>query len=211
MEAGVPSSTVSTFTDPDAYHAAIRHTHAEGIVTGRGQFRAELTLVRLNRVSLHRGEEALPRLTYSAVDPALFLIAFPVHRDQQLYVGGLEMVHGDIFAFRAGTESYNRMAAGCRWGTIFLTHEDIAAAAEAIVARELTAPPVTHRIMPPPGVLNRLLNLHEAAGHLAKTAPDILVKPEVARAMDQAVVEAMVGCLASDESMIGMLIANMRK
>jgi hypothetical protein len=52
MEAGVASSTVSTFTDPDAYHAAIRHTHAEGIVTGRGQFRAELTLVRLDRVSL---------------------------------------------------------------------------------------------------------------------------------------------------------------
>ena len=44
MEAGVASSTVRTFTDPDAYHAAIRHTHAEGIVTGRGQFRAELTL-----------------------------------------------------------------------------------------------------------------------------------------------------------------------
>ena len=98
MEAGVASSTVRTFTDPDAYHAAIRHTHAEGIVTGRGQFRAELTLVRLNRVSLHRSEEALPRLTYSAVDPALFLVAFPVHRDQQLYLGGLEMAHGDIFA-----------------------------------------------------------------------------------------------------------------
>ena len=99
----MPSSTVRTFTDPDAYHAAIRHTHAEGIVTGRGQFRAELTLVRLDRVSLHRSEEALPyltlpRLTYSAVDPALFLVAFPVHRDQQLYLGGLEMAHGDIFA-----------------------------------------------------------------------------------------------------------------
>ena len=208
----MPSSTVRTFTDPDAYHAAIRHTHAEGIVTGRGQFRAELTFIRLNRVSLHRSEEALPRLTYSAVDPALFLVAFPVHRDQQLYLGGLEMAHGDIFAFRAGSEAYNRLAVGCRWGSIFLTHEDIAAAGEAIVARELTAPPVTHRIKPPRAALNRLLNLHEAAGHLAKTAPDILVKPEVARAMDQAVVEAMVGCLASDDqSMIGMLFAIMRK
>ena len=147
----MPSSTVRTFTDPDAYHAAIRHTHAEGIVTGRGQFHAELTLVRLNRVSLHRSDETLPRLTYSAVDPALFLVAFPVHRDQQLYLGGLEMAHGDIFAFRAGSEAYNRLAAGCRWGSIFLTHEDIAAAGEAIVARELTAPPVTHRIKPPPG------------------------------------------------------------
>ena len=44
LRRGMPSSTVRTFTDPDAYHAAIRHTHAEGIVTGRGQFRAELTI-----------------------------------------------------------------------------------------------------------------------------------------------------------------------
>src|SRR6516162_9522590 len=71
-----------------------------------------------------------------------------------------------------------RRTIGCRWGSIFLTHEDIAAAGEAIVARELTAPPVTHRIKPPRAALNRLLNLHEAAGHLAKTAADILVKPE---------------------------------
>jgi hypothetical protein len=41
----MPSSTVRTFTDPDAFQAAIRHSHAEGIITGRDQFRAELTLV----------------------------------------------------------------------------------------------------------------------------------------------------------------------
>jgi hypothetical protein len=98
---------------------------------------------------LHRSDETLPRLTYSAVDPALFLVAFSLHPDQQVYLGGLEAAYGDIFAFPAGSEAYNRLAADCRWGTIFLTHEDIAAAGEAIVARELTAPPVTHRINRP--------------------------------------------------------------
>jgi AraC-like DNA-binding protein len=39
------------------------------------------------------------------------------------------------------------------------------------------------------------LQLHEAAGHLAKTAPDILAKPEVARAIEEALVEAMILCL----------------
>ena len=42
--------------------------------------------------------------------------------------------------------------------------------------------------------------LHEAAAHLAKTASDILAKPEVARAMEQALVEAMVLCLADTRS-----------
>jgi hypothetical protein len=82
--AKLPTSSVRTFTDPDAFHAAIRHSHAEGIVSGRGRFRAELTLVRLNRVSLHSSDEALHRVTYSAVDPALFLV-----------LGGLEAAHGE--------------------------------------------------------------------------------------------------------------------
>jgi AraC-like DNA-binding protein len=170
-----------------------------GIVSGHGRFRAELTLVRLNRVPLHRSDEALPRVTHPAVDPALFLVAFSVHPDQQFYLGGLEAAHADIFAFSAGSSEYNRLAAGCRWRSIAVPHEDIAAAGEAITARELTAPSVTRRIKPPPAFLNRLLNLHEAAGHLAKTTPDMLVKPEVARAMDQAVVEAMVGCQVSGD------------
>ena len=56
----MPSSTVRSFTDPDAYHAAIRDAHAEGIVTGRGVFRAELTKIGLTRISLQRGSETLP-------------------------------------------------------------------------------------------------------------------------------------------------------
>jgi AraC-like DNA-binding protein len=45
-----------------------------------------------------------------------------------------------------------------------------------------------------------LRELHEAAGRLAKTAPDILAKREVARAMEQALMEAMVLCLAHSRS-----------
>jgi AraC-like DNA-binding protein len=45
-----------------------------------------------------------------------------------------------------------------------------------------------------------LRKLHEAASYLAKTIPDILAKPEVARAMEQALVEAMVFCLADSHS-----------
>ncbi len=48
--------------------------------------------------------------------------------------------------------------------------------------------------------MSRLSSLHEAAGHLAKTAPDILAKPEVARAMEQALVHAMISCMNSGEA-----------
>jgi hypothetical protein len=79
----MPSSAVRRFTDPDALHAAIRDAHAEGIVTARGNFRAEFTSVRLDRISLARSEETLPRVSYCAVDPALFGIVFATYPDQQ--------------------------------------------------------------------------------------------------------------------------------
>jgi len=42
----MPESAVLTFTDPDAYHAAIRARHIDGVVTGRGDFHADLTRIR---------------------------------------------------------------------------------------------------------------------------------------------------------------------
>jgi hypothetical protein len=57
----MPESSVRTFTDPDAYQAAFRDMQAESVVTGRGNFRAEFATVRLDRLSLQRGVETLPR------------------------------------------------------------------------------------------------------------------------------------------------------
>jgi hypothetical protein len=55
----MPDSAVRTFTDPDAYNAALRDVQAQGVVTGRGNFRAELATVRLDRLSLQRTQESL--------------------------------------------------------------------------------------------------------------------------------------------------------
>jgi AraC-like DNA-binding protein len=42
----------------------------------------------------------------------------------------------------------------------------------------------------------RLLQLHEATSKLAATVPDILAHPEVARAIEQELIRAMIACLA---------------
>lgn len=76
----MPSSAVRTFTEPDAFHAAIRDVHAEGVVSGRGNFHAEWTSIRLNRLSIQRGEEGLARVSYSAIDPELSGIVFATFR-----------------------------------------------------------------------------------------------------------------------------------
>jgi len=46
----MPSSSVLTFTEPDAYFATIRTAEVKGAVTARGDYRAELTSIELHRL-----------------------------------------------------------------------------------------------------------------------------------------------------------------
>jgi hypothetical protein len=108
----MPDSAVRTFTDPDAYNAALRDVQAQGVVTGRGNFRAELATVRLDRLSLQRTQESLPRTTYSAVNPKLFGIIFPIYAGHPIHINGLEMSQSDIIVFRAGSIGHNRSSTG---------------------------------------------------------------------------------------------------
>ena len=46
----------------------------------------------------------------------------------------------------------------------------------------------------------RLVNLHGIAGQLAKTAPEILMLPEVARSLEQELIHLMIRCLVEGNS-----------
>src|SRR5499427_3104092 len=169
-------STFRTFTDLDAYHAAFRDMRAKSSITGRGNFRADFTTVQLDRLSLQGHKETLPRTAYSGVDPRQFAIGFATHPRQQIYVNGLEVVPGAIVVFRAAHEGHIRFVSPSRSGSIAQPHEDVAAAGQTLIGRELIAPPSTHLIKPSPLLFSKLLNLHKAVSHLAKAAPEVLTR-----------------------------------
>jgi AraC-like DNA-binding protein len=113
---------------------------------------------------------------------------------------GIEIADGQIFRNGLDWEWYLRSSTPCGWGSMSLKPEDLAAAGETIIGRELVPATFARSLTPSAPVLSRLRKLHEAAGHLAQSAPDLLAKPAVARAMEQALVEAMVFCLADSHS-----------
>jgi AraC-like DNA-binding protein len=115
------------------------------------------------------------------------------------HVGGKELAQGEI-ALGSDCAYHHRSSAACRWGAMSLTVEDLARAGHAITGCEIAVPTLLTRVRPPPVVLARLLNLHEAAGQLARTAPDILAKDEVARAIEHGLVHAMVTCISAGEA-----------
>jgi AraC-like DNA-binding protein len=194
-------SDVLTFTDIDAYHASLRGAQVDGIVTSRGNFNVKSTKVRFDRLAIQRYEETLPRVVKNAFDRRQYAMVFATRPNQQsVHINGTEILPADLVVFGAGAEGHNRIAANHHWGSIAVTHKTLASIGEVLIGRELVAPTSTHRIRPPPALLLRMLNLHKAAGHLVETVPDILVKSEVARALEQALLEAMVACIASENA-----------
>jgi len=189
-------SAFRTFIDPDAYHAAI--AHADGVVTARGDFRADLATIQLDRVLLRHAGATLPRTAYSAIGPRQFAISFATDPRQRIYINGLELVPDAMVVFRAASEGHNRFSAS-RWSSVALPHEDAAAAGQTLIGRELIAPPYTHLIKPSPPLFSKLVKLHKAVGHLAKAAPEVLAGAEVARALEEALIRVMIQCLSEGQ------------
>jgi AraC-like DNA-binding protein len=197
----MPSSATRTFTDPDMYFAGIRNLQIEGVVTKRGEFRAESTRIDLHRLWMSRFDESLPRIMRVTPSGRRSVILFATDPDQpRIQVSGIERSQDQMTVIGSHGPYYLRSSAACGWGTMSLTSEDLAAASEAIIGRPVTPPSFPQWTSPSAPVVSRMLQLHEAAGHLAKTASDILAKPEVARAIEEALVEVMILCLTQGHS-----------
>jgi hypothetical protein len=197
----MPSSAVRTFADPDAYFAGIRNLSIDGLVTERGKFRAEATLIDLDRLQMGRFDEDLPRIMRITPSGSRSLVIFATDPSRPpMLANAIDISQDQIAMFGLHWPYYLRSSAASAWGTVSLTPEDLAAAGRAIIGRELAPPSFMLPIRSPIPSLSRLLRLHEATGHLAKNAPDILAKHEVARSIEEALVEAMVICLAAHYS-----------
>lgn len=197
----MPSSAVRTFADPEVYFGGIRKLSIDGLVTKRGKFRAEATLIDLHRLQMGRFDEDLPRIMRITPSGSRSLILFQTDPSRPgMLANGIETSRGQIAMFGLDWPYYLRSSAGGGWGTISVMPEDLALAGRAIIGRELMPPEHMLAIRPRMPSLSRLLQVHQATGDLAKTAPDILAKPDVARAIEEALVEAMVLCLAADHS-----------
>jgi AraC-like DNA-binding protein len=108
---------------------------------------------------------------------------------------GMELSLGEIIAVGSGSSHHHRTWAPCHWAIMSLTREDLATTGYALVGRDLTVPSFSYAVRPASIPMSRLLKLHDAAGQLAKIAPEVLAQPEVARALEHALVHTMIMCL----------------
>src|SRR5215469_5591887 len=186
----MPSSIVRTFTDPDAYAAAIRATKAEVMVTGRGRFAAEIIRIDLHRLWMQRFSDNLPRVGHSAAVSGRAIISFRTEPGPILLSGAAEMHPTEIVRVAEGGSGFQRSSGSARWGSMSLPMADMASVGAAMVGSDLAPPRDTQIIIPPLGAMAKLHRLHAAAGNLAENAPEIIVNSDAAWGLEQALIEA---------------------
>lgn len=195
----MPSSAVRIFSDPDDYAAAIRAATVVLTVTRRERFSATLTRIDLHRLWMQRFSEEAPRVAHEANTAGRAIIMFRTEPGPSLRWRGVEVQPTVITRHREEEDCFQRSSGAARLAAMSLPVEDMVKIGTTVAGCDLTPPCDTLMITPPPAAMARLQQLHEAAGNLAKTAPEVLANPEAARGLEQCLIEAMVGCLGAGE------------
>ena len=194
----MPANSVQNYLDPFHYQRAIRAAELEVFPTAKGAFHAELTKIDLHQLWMQRGDESLPRVFHGVASPKRAIIAFLSDCHQPGYRHCGMDVSPDEIIFNDQSEMHRQTLGRCRWSSLSLTPENLAEAGTALAGRPVLRPSVTMVIRPPAKLMSRLVSLHAKAGDLAKTAPHILANGQVARAIENALIEATVLCLSGD-------------
>jgi AraC-like DNA-binding protein len=186
---------VLTFDDPFPYQAAFRAADMELFPTAKGEFRAEVTQVELNQVWMARFHENLPRIQTGVIKRGRRAFGFLTKANQpELYSCGRPLSPGEIHVNNFDV-THHKSTGDFSSATISLPTEELVAASVALVGREFPDASTRQFVRPNPGLMERLLTLHEMVGQIAKTMPDLFAEAEAVRALEQQVIRTLVNCL----------------
>ncbi|HXQ05602.1 MAG TPA: helix-turn-helix domain-containing protein [Bradyrhizobium sp.] len=190
----------ATFDNPDDYQAGIGDASVNLIVTGGGDFNARLTRLNLHRLHVLRASENLPRIAFFSLLPAQVFVSFPTSAGPPLTYGGLGLQFGDVVFHSRGERTHQRTNGESQWGLVSLPPEQLAACGKALTGLKITSPPVGRVLRPSRSAASGLLRLHSRACRLAEKRHELIANPEVARALEQELLHALVNCLTADDA-----------
>lgn len=194
----MPSSAVRSFSDPDDYAASIRQGTVELTVIERGRFEAKLVRIDLDRVWMQRFTESTARVLHVAGWGGRSAVAFLSEPGPSLLWAGAEMGVGDLVRPGDDQSYHHRISGPSAFATMSLPIEDMASLGAETAGLDLGPLLAELTYRPAPHAIGRLRRLHAAVGRLAEEAPEIVANPEAARGMEQALIGAMLDCLADE-------------
>lgn len=190
-------SGTSTFIDSDDYQASLSHLRIDLLVTSQGAFNSRLTWATLHHMQLLRSEEDMPRIAHVSLAPTLVFVGFATRPDPPMVWGGVELQTRDIIFHPEGGRFHQRTTGPCSWSLVGLAREHLETYCQVLSGKTLSVPAAARILRPAARDAARLRRLHAQACRLAETRPKVLAHPEVARAIEESLIDALVTCLAA--------------
>jgi AraC-like DNA-binding protein len=194
----MPGSRASVFGEPEDFEDALR---ADGVtallITGRGQFRARLTQISLDRLRLASAEEEVARVAVVAVPADTVLVSWPIGDRPAPVWGGIEMRTGEMLILGPGNRVHARTGGSCRWDTIRLPKKELLCYGRALRGPGFFVPPAPAVWRPAPAAGRHLAQLQRAAIRMAEARLGALTDAEAAHGLEQQLIHALIQCLSA--------------
>lgn len=186
-----------TFNDPDGYAAAFGEVRFKLTITGAGDFAARLTSLRLRHLALYHCREDLPRIAHMTLPAGQIFLSFPAGNMASTFNGSV-LRNGGMILHARGGRTHHRIEAKNHWGLISVSLEHLASHSSALTG-EPFVPPCADRILRPTRAnAARFRELFAQACHLSEGGQGLIERCEVARALGQEMLHAIIHCLSED-------------
>jgi len=193
----MPATGTTRFSDPSVFQADFRGAAINLVFTGSGLFSARLTSVHLPHLELHSVQESLARIAYVSLPSKSVNFTFPTRTDPSPIWGGIKMKSRDLTFHGIGESMHQRTAGAGGWGIISIDPQFFAGSSKALAGSEVIPPPVGRIVQASQADADRLRQLHAKACRLAEMNPKTVAHRQIARAVEQDLIHALVNCLTA--------------
>jgi len=193
----MPGGGTRTFLESDHYEASLRQAQIEAVIVPRGKFRASLTWTALHHLQVLRCEEDSPRVAYVQLTPSLAFVTFPAGFGPLPVWRGREMQPGEIMFHSRGDRLHQWTSGPAVWNVIAMDPAQLERYGRALSGTPFSLPAEGRTLQPSRRLATGLRRLHARICRLAETKPKMLSHPEVARAIEQGLIQMLVACLTN--------------
>lgn len=192
-------SEARSFTEPGDFAASIHGAEVELSLLAPGPFTASVTRVHLHSLRMQRFSESHPRIMHVAVPGDRAIFSFRTQQGAALFRSGVELTSNSIARLSPDQSYFQRSFGPVGWGCVSLPVDAIDLAGTTASGCDLTPPRAEMIVAAPPSAIGKLQRLHAATGLLAEKTPELIEQPEVARALENALVAALTACFNTND------------
>ena len=193
----MPSSSTSTFSEPDEFEAALRRqTDVDLLVTEQEHFRSRLTQVGLRRLHLTVADETAPRIAFVSMRPDLVMVWWAIGRPGSQIWCGTPSLAGELMRLGPGDRAHARTQGASHWAGLWISATDLDRYSQTLTGVPIRALIGASSWLPGRAALQTLRQLHAAAITIFERRPGQVLDASAVHGLEQQLIHALVDCLS---------------